>query len=58
MKDILHKILFWTKWTRKLNKPLLTDADLDGLEKDIEEELHLIKKPDKVYKYKNNKYGH
>ncbi len=49
MKDILNKILFWRYWTRKLEKPLLTDEDL----KAIEEELHIHEPA--VYKLKNKK---
>lgn len=52
MNDILNKIIFWRKWTRKIDKPLLTDEDLTA----IEEELHYYHKPDKIYKFKNNKY--
>ena len=51
MKDILHKILFWTKWTRKLSKPLITDADFEDIEKDIDEQLHIHEPTNKVITY-------
>lgn len=57
MKKLLNAILFWNKWTRKINKPYLTDEDLDGLEIDIEKDLHINEPAGKVYKHKNNKYG-
>jgi hypothetical protein len=57
MKDILHKILFWRKWKRKLEGSL-TDEYLSDLEKDIDEQLHIHEPAGKVYKHKNNKYNH
>lgn len=52
LKDILHLTMFWNSWAKKLNKPILTDEDLDGIEKDIEEQLH-INEP-ATYKLKKN----
>lgn len=52
LKDILHLTMFWSRWAKKLNKPILTDEDLDGIEKDIEEQLH-INEP-AIYKLKRN----
>jgi hypothetical protein len=54
LSEIIDIIVFWRKWTRKIDKPFLTDEDLDAME----EELHIHEPAGKVYKYKKNKYGH
>lgn len=49
LSEIIDIIVFWRKWTRKIDKPFLTDEDLTA----IEEELHIHEPA--VYKLKNNK---